>query len=326
MVGSPGAVRNAEEEKKQRLQQLRNEIKASNAEQSKELGVQSTMNRLREERALQAARGAAEDTQSHLDADHRVKGMDQKQLQDYEAEQYTEMANLDAELRDLTAKENELKLGERIAHATQRAVEAGVSRPPAIATSSDSAEMSRRRRQERLERLVADRSARQEVIKRQKEHLLAERNNIETEMRGLQAQQVAGGSHADSMNKIMMTRQDGGGHTFKAIDNTEMKASANASGNTQMMVNQLASRYHEDRRKLQILREQQAQLQKEIKSTMFSNWKPSARDQDAAASEPNLEEAIHARAEFAREVKFEKTKRYAAFPHYAHAIGLCPID
>ena len=30
-------------------------------------------------------------------------------------------------------------------------------------------------------------------IKRQKEHLLAERNNIETEMRGLQAQQVAGG-------------------------------------------------------------------------------------------------------------------------------------
>ena len=307
MLGSPRAVRRAQAEKGAQLQQLRSEMTASMAEQSRELGVQATMVRLREERALQQARGAAEHAHSHSDAEHKVNGMDQKQLRDYEAQQYSEMASLDAEIRELAAKENELKLDERVAHASQRAIEAGVMRPAITSTS----EMSRRQRQERQERLLSERSARQEVIKRQKEHLLAERSNIESDMRSLQARQITGGSHAESVNKILMTQQDGAGRTFAAVDSTQMKAPANASGNTQMMVNQLASRYHDNRRKLQVLRDQQVQLQKEIESTKFSNWKPPAKDTYDVAGEAFIDQAVQARAEFAREVNFEKTRQYA---------------
>jgi len=304
MLGSPRAVRRAQAEKGELLQQLRKEMTASMADQSRELGVQATVARLREERALQQARAAAEHAHSHSDADHRMNGMDQRQLRDFEAQQHYEMASLDAEIRELAAKENELKLDERVAHASQRAVEAGVTRPVITSTS----EMSRRERQERQERLLSERAARQEVIKRQKEHLLAERSNIESDMRSLQARQITGGSHAESLNKILMTQQDGGRRTFKAVDSTQMEAPASASGNTQMMVNQLASRYHDDRRKLQQLRDQQAQLEKEIESTKFSNWKPPAKE---VAGEAFIDQAVQARAEFAREVNFEKTRRYA---------------
>jgi hypothetical protein len=120
---------------------------------------------------------------------------------------------------------------------------------------------------------------------------------------------VPGMSHADTLNKIQMMRHSGGGHTLKAADNSPIKVSNNASSDTQTMVAQLASRYHEDRRKLQLLREQQAQLQKEVESTKFSAWKPSARDEPNLEHESRVDEQVKARNEFARQHHLEESKR-----------------
>lgn len=230
-----------------------------------------------------------------------------------------EISGLNTKIQELAAKERELQLGESMQGASVRAVQAGVvARPEASASQQDNGQLSRKQRQESL---LAVRSARQEVIKRQKEHLLAERSNIESEMRSLQAQQLCGVSqnfqapdgkgHADTVNKIQMMRHGGGGQKFnQGTDHLAIKAPDNASGNTQMMVNQLAGRYHEDRRKLQQLREQQAELLKEIESTKFSNWKPSVtRDEAEQAGDSLIDAQVQARTEFAREVRFEHSKR-----------------
>lgn len=311
MVGSPKAVRRAEGERNQELQHLRENMQASDAKQHTEAGVRAHFDRLREERQVDQARSALESQGHKNTAAQRVEGMDVEKLRDFESQQYSAMASLDAEIRDLATKEHTLALGERMQDASKRAVEVGVKRTDDGASQADNGQLSRKHRQERL---VADRSARQEVIKRQKEHLLAERSNIESEMRSLQAQQLSGMSgknqsvsHADTVDMIQMMRHGGGGQTFKGQDNSAIKAPENASSNTQMMVNQLASRYHEDRRKLQQLREQQTQLQKEIESTKFSNWKPSARDE--AERESQIDAQVERRTEFAREVKFEQSKR-----------------
>lgn len=137
--------------------------------------------------------------------------------------------------------------------------------------------------------------------------------------------------HAETIDKIQMTREGGGGQTFKAMDNSPIKAPDKSSSNTQMMVNQLASRYHEDRRKLQLLREQQAQLHKEIETTRFNVWKPSARDEAAMSQESQLDLAqeshidvqVQARAEFGRQLKFQDAKRCHSCPCYPPSFPSC---
>ena len=135
---------------------------------------------------------------------------------------------------------------------------------------------------------------------------------------------VSGMPHAETLDKIQMTREGGGGQTFKGQDNSPIKAPDKAGSNTQKMVNQLASRYHEDRRKLQLLREQQAQLHKEIETTRFNAWKPSARDEAAMseetqpdlAHESHIDAQVQARVEFGRQVKFQDAKRSRSNPCY----------
>ena len=311
-VGSPRAVRQAEAERSRGLQQLKGQIETNEAAHQMEAHVQARVDRLRDQRARDQAKSAVEHAHAHEDAASRVGNMDVERLKKYEQQQYSEMADLDAEIRNLAAKEQDLTLSDRVDNASKRAVAAGVARPEASTSADDSGALSRK---QRLERLVAERSARQEVIRRQKEHLLAERTNIESELRSIQhAGPTTGGvSHADTVDKILMTRHGGGGHTFKEQTNAQIKAPDNASGNTQMMVNQLASRYHEDRRRLQMLREQQVQLQKEIESTRFSAWKPSALDEAQGDGESQIDAQMQARTEFARQVKFEQSKRCPTF-------------
>ena len=306
VVGSPRAVRDTENERNQGLRQLQFHMQAEDATQKVEASVRERMDRLRDERSLDQAKSTL--GMQHA-AEHKVESMDLERLRDFESQQYSAMANLDAEIRDLANKERELRVSERVDDANKRAIAAGVVRADTTqrASAADNGELSRKQRQERL---LAERSARQEVLKRQKEHLYAERTNIESELRNLQSNKFGTVSHADAVDKIQMTRQGGGGQTFKGYDNKPIRVPDNSNADTQFMVNQLASRYHEDRRKLQLLREQQSQLQKEIETTKFSNWKPSARDEAAEAStESKIESQIQARAEFAREVKFEQSKR-----------------
>jgi hypothetical protein len=306
IVGSPRAVRHAEGERNRGLQQLKGEVEASDAAHKMESEVQARVDRLRDQRARDQAKAAVEHAHLHY-ASNTVQNMDAEGLKKFESQQYSEMMELDSEIRSLAAKERDLTVSDRLEHASNRAVAAGVSRPP-LSGVDDNGALSRK---QRLERLVAERSARQEVIRRQKEHLMAERTNIESELRSIQngVAVIGGASHADTVDKIQMMRHGGGGHTFKEQNNTQIKAPDNASGNTQQMVNQLASRYHEDRRRLQTLREQQVQLQKEIESTRFSAWEPSARDAAHGEAESQIDAQIQARTEFAQQVKFEKTKR-----------------
>jgi hypothetical protein len=307
IVGSPRAVRYAEGERNRGLQQLKGQVEASDAAHKMESEVQARVDLLRDQRARNQAKAAVE--QAHLhDASQKVENMDAEGLRKFESQQYSEMMELDSKIRNLAAKERDLTVTDRVEHASTRAVAAGVTRPQLSAGVDDNGALSRK---QRLERLVAERSARQEVIRRQKEHLMAERTNIESELRSIQhgVAVTGGASHADTMDKIQMTRHGGGAHTFKEQNNAQIKAPDNASGTTQQMVNQLASRYHEDRRRLQTLREQQVQLQKEIESTRFSAWEPSAQDVALGEAESQIDAQIQARSEFAQQVKFEKSKR-----------------
>ena len=189
MVGSPRAVHKAEAERNQGLRQLQEQVKASDARQHSEAAITVKMQKMRDDLALGQAKAAIDARQAQTDAVHKVDSMDVERLRDFESQQYSAMANLDAEIRDLAAKEHELQLGENLDDAKKRAVQAGVTRVDASAEQADNGALSRKQRQERL---LAEHSSRQEIIKRQKEHLLAERSNIESDLRSLKANQIAG--------------------------------------------------------------------------------------------------------------------------------------
>ncbi|MGB1604019.1 MAG: hypothetical protein ACPIOQ_65410, partial [Promethearchaeia archaeon] len=120
---------------------------------------------------------------------------------------------------------------------------------------------------------------------------------------------MSSASHTETVDKILMTRQRGGGETIKGGNYSRIQMPDDASGNTQLMVQQLATRYHEDRRKLQRMKEQQVQLEKEIESTKFSAWKPQARDEAAISTESQMDAQKQSRTEFAKGIRFEQSKR-----------------
>ena len=124
-----------------------------------------------------------------------------------------------------------------------------------------------------------------------------------------QSHSMSSASHTETVDKILMTRQRGGGETIKGGNYSRIQMPDDASGNTQLMVQQLATRYHEDRRKLQRMKEQQVQLEKEIESTKFSAWKPQARDEAAISTESQMDAQKQSRTEFAKGIRFEQSKR-----------------
>ena len=316
MLGSPRTVPDAEVGRKHSLQYSRDEDHVNAVTRQTEEGVRTHLDRLREERALKQHQSKLESSQVVSDAARRLDGMDASRLMDFESEQYSEMAKLDAEIRGLAVREQDLSLGERLDDAKQRAVHLGLARPEA----KDHADDGLLSRKERQERLVAACSARQEMLKRQREYLLAERDNISSELQGLQTSQLASMPHAETVNKIQMTRQSG--HGPQVQDGAHGRSFDNSSSNMQVMVNQLSSRYHEDRRKLQLLREEHNQLQKEIESTKFSGWKPTASNDVTAAEQESVVDAqVKARSEYAREVRFEQARRCLLF-----SLCLCCSD
>lgn len=183
-VGSPRAQRQAEGERSQGLKHLQEQVDSSDVKKRVEEDLRARMDQIRHERAVGPAKKAFADQEGDAPR-RRVEAMGKGKLNDFEAEQFKEMAKLESEIHGLVAREEDLQLHDRLDDAKLRAVDAGVLRADAEDESlvKQKEMMSRQQRQERL---VADRSARHELIQRQREHLMAQRSNIESDLAGLQ--------------------------------------------------------------------------------------------------------------------------------------------
>jgi hypothetical protein len=197
-------IRRAEIERSEGLRQLQDDAQASNAKASMEAGVMAHLDRLRDEKAIRQAKADFDLFQAHANSLEKVETMDMERLRAFESQQYSAMANLDAEIRSLAAKEKELRLSEQLDDAKKRAVQVGVTRPDVNASQFYNGQLSHKQRQERLH---AKHAARIEVMKRQRENLLVERSNIETDLSTLQTNKTTGVFYANMSSKGHRDRQ-----------------------------------------------------------------------------------------------------------------------
>ena len=197
-------IRRAEIERNEGLRQLQDDAQANNAKANMEAGVRAHLDRLRDEKAIRQAKADFDRFQAHANSLEKVESMDMERLRAFESQQYSAMASLDVEIRSLAAKEKELRLSEQLDDAKKRAVQVGVTRPEVNASQFYNGQLSHKQRQERLH---AEHAARIEVMKRQREHLLVERSNIEADLSTLQTNKTTGVFYANWSSKGHRDRQ-----------------------------------------------------------------------------------------------------------------------